>query len=257
MTSRAKATRGSYGHSRGSRRTTTTSPWCAAGSFRPPRYLELIGRAITTVLRSPGRLAQSVAESSFDAWIKFYRQDENAPNAIVSYYAKGSLVALALDLTLRTSSGASLDDLMRALWVRHGHPGIGVPEDGIEKLASELAGHDLGDFFTRYVFGTDDPPLARLLADFGVSLQLRAATGPKDRGGKAALDDTAAQHARRACRARLEADARVPRRPGKPRRTVGRRHARGHRWHQGVARSARHAAATARRRAARRACVPA
>jgi len=161
------------------------------GLIPASRYLELIGRAITTVLRGPGRMAQSVAESSFDAWIKFYRQDENSPNAIVSYYAKGSLVALALDLTLRTSSGASLDDLMRALWIRHGHPGIGVPEDGIEKLASELAGRDLADFFTRYVFGTDDPPLAGLLADFGVSLQLRAATGPKDRGGKATPDDTA------------------------------------------------------------------
>ncbi len=228
------------------------------GLIPASRYLELIGRAITTVLRGPGRLAQSVAESSFDAWIKFYRQDENSPNAIVSYYAKGSLVALALDLTLRTSSGASLDDLMRALWIRHGHPGIGVPEDGIEKLASELAGHDLGDFFTRYVFGTDDPPLARLLADFGVSLQLRAATGPKDRGGKAAPDDTARSTLGARVAPDLEADARVPRRAGKPRRIVGRRHARRHRRHQGDLRDLhREAAATAWRGAARRPCVPA
>ena len=141
------------------------------------------------MLRSPGRLTQSVAESSFDAWIKYYRQDENTPNAVVSYYAKGALVALALDLTLRLQGRASLDDLMRALWMRHGHPGIGVPEDAIEKLASELAGVDLADFFTRYVFGTEDLPLTRLLDEFGVSFHLRAATGPKDRGGKPASGD--------------------------------------------------------------------
>jgi predicted metalloprotease with PDZ domain len=156
------------------------------GLIPPARYLELVGQALTTVLRTPGRLTQSVADSSFDAWIKFYRQDENSPNSIISYYAKGSLVALALDLTLRSTSSTSLDDLMRALWMRHGHPGIGVPEDGIEKLASELAGRDLGDFFSRYVYGTEDPPLVRLLAEFGVALHLRAASGPKDRGGKAA-----------------------------------------------------------------------
>ena len=160
------------------------------GLIPAARYLELVGSTITTVLRTPGRLMQSVAESSFDAWIKYYRQDENSPNAVVSYYAKGSLVALALDLTLRLLGGASLDDLMRALWTRHGHPGIGVPEDAIEKMASELAGQDLGDFFTRYVFGTEDLPLARLLAEFGVILHLRAASGPKDKGGKAAGDAT-------------------------------------------------------------------
>jgi len=160
------------------------------GLITPQRYLQWVGRTVTTVLRGPGRLAQSVAESSFDAWIKFYRQDENTVNAGVSYYAKGSLVALALDLTLRSQGGATLDDLMRALWIRHGHPGVGVPEDGIEKIATELAGHDLGDFFTRYVFGIEDVPLARLLADFGVTMHLRAPTGPKDRGGKAANGDT-------------------------------------------------------------------
>ncbi len=72
-----------------------------SGVIEPPSYLELLGRSITTVLRTPGRHRQSVAESSFDAWIKFYRPDENTPNAVVSYYAKGSLVALALDLVLR------------------------------------------------------------------------------------------------------------------------------------------------------------
>ena len=75
------------------------------------------------MLRTPGRSRQSVADSSFDAWIKYYRQDENSPNAIVSYYVKGALVALALDLTLRRESRITLDDVMRALWQRYGEPG--------------------------------------------------------------------------------------------------------------------------------------
>jgi predicted metalloprotease with PDZ domain len=156
-----------------------------SGVIERERYLELLGRTLTSVARVPGRLAQSVAESSFDAWIKFYRQDENAPNALVSYYAKGSLVGCALDLVLRLD-GASLDDLMRALWQRYGRPGIGVPEDAIARLASELAGRDLAPFFARYVDGTEDPPFAELLTDFGVTLHMRPSAGAKDRGGKPA-----------------------------------------------------------------------
>jgi len=145
-------------------------------------WLELAGRAITAVLRSPGRKLQSVAESSFDAWIKYYRPDENTPNAVVSYYAKGALVGMALDLALR-QSGSSLDELMRALWQRFGALGIGVPEDGIPALANELAGRDFTEFFARHVDGTDDLPLADLLAETGIALRTRAAAGPRDRGG--------------------------------------------------------------------------
>jgi predicted metalloprotease with PDZ domain len=155
-----------------------------SGVIDTARYLEVVGRAITAVLRAPGRHVQSVADSSFDAWIKYYRPDENSPNAVVSYYVKGSLVALALDLTLRLA-GRSLDDLMRALWQRYGQTGIGVPEDGIARLASELAGRDLRDFFAAHVDGTDDPPLADLLREFGVTLHRRAAEGASDRGGTA------------------------------------------------------------------------
>ena len=147
-------------------------------------YLELAGRTITSVLRTPGRHRQSLAQSSFDAWIKFYRPDENTPNAVVSYYAKGAVVALALDLTLRLR-GSSLDALMRLLWERYGRTGIGVPEDAIPKLANECAQRDLSSFFARYVEGTDDPPLAELLREAGVVMSLRPAEGTRDRGGRA------------------------------------------------------------------------
>ncbi len=152
-----------------------------SGVIDATSYLELLGRAITTLLRNPGRHVQSAAESSFDAWIKYYRRDENTPNAVVSYYVKGSLIGLALDLTLR-ECGSSLDALMRALWQRYGAL-RGVPEDGIAQLASELAGRDLGDFFARYVEGVEDPPFAALLAGAGVTLEFAAAKGARDRGG--------------------------------------------------------------------------
>lgn len=122
-------------------------------------------------------MRQSVTESSFDAWTRFYKQDENAPNAIVSYYAKGALIALALDLTLRdrTDGACSLDDIMRALWQRHGKRGIGVAERGIEQLVTEISGLDLGEFFDDALYSTGDPELADLLARFGIELQWEAA----------------------------------------------------------------------------------
>lgn len=156
------------------------------GLIDASRYLELLGRTITSVLRTPGRRLQSIAESSFDAWIKFYRPDENSPNAGISYYWKGSLVALALDLTLRLSGRGSLDTVMRALWTRYGQTGIGVPEDGVEAIVGEIAGEDMRPFFDRHVRGIEDPPLDALLERFGVDWHLRAAADANDRGGKPA-----------------------------------------------------------------------
>jgi predicted metalloprotease with PDZ domain len=139
-------------------------------------YLNMLSKTVTGVLRGSGRKKQSVAESSFDAWVKYYRQDENAPNAIVSYYTKGSLVALGLDLTIRTQTRGrrTLDDVMRGLWNRYGRDfyeggGQGVPEEGILALLEELSGTDLGRFFERCIKGTEDVPLAELLPGFGVN----------------------------------------------------------------------------------------
>ncbi len=154
-------------------------------------YLELLGQTITRVWRGQGRFKQSVADSSFDAWSKFYKQDESAPNNIVSYYTKGSLIALALDLTLRRCSEnrKTLDDLMRLLWQQYGKSGKGLAENEIEKLASELAGKDLSDFFDRYLYGTEDPPLAELLQDVGIEFHLRPASSVDDKGGKPATSE--------------------------------------------------------------------
>jgi predicted metalloprotease with PDZ domain len=161
-----------------------------SGLITPESYLELVGQNITRVLRGPGRHKQSVAESSFDAWTKYYRQDENSPNAIVSYYAKGAMVALALDLELRRRSDGhcSLDDVMRLLWQRYGKTGAGVAEDGVLAAAQEILGSSLAGFFSSAVDGTEDLPLASLLAEFGVEYCLRAAEGQADNGGKPARD---------------------------------------------------------------------
>jgi len=162
-----------------------------SGRIDTKGYLELLAETVTKVMRNPGRLRQSVAESSFDAWTKFYKQDENAPNAIVSYYGKGALTALALDLTIRrdTAGRHSLDDVMRALWERYGeragHSGAGVPERGIEALAAEVTGLDLTDFFDQALDGTEDLDLPGLLAAVGVDMRLRPSKGPKDFGNVA------------------------------------------------------------------------
>jgi predicted metalloprotease with PDZ domain len=141
-------------------------------------YCKLLAKQINAVLKGSGRHKQSVAESSFDAWTKYYRQDENSPNAIVSYYAKGALVALALDLTIRrdTKNKKSLDDVMRALWQRYGRDfyspkgGRGVTDDEVEALFDEVSGLALKRTLDKFVNGTTDLPLAELLQPFGIDL---------------------------------------------------------------------------------------
>jgi predicted metalloprotease with PDZ domain len=157
-----------------------------SGLITEESYLELLGRTITRVLRGGGRLRQSVEESSFDAWTKFYKQDANAPNAIVSYYAKGSLIALALDLKLRfeTEGRVCLDDVMKACWERWGDSGEGMPEDGFEAVAAEVSQLNLDDFFDASVRGTGELPLETLLHTHGIEYKLRASSGSSDKGGQ-------------------------------------------------------------------------
>ena len=155
-----------------------------AGILDAPAYLDLLAENATRLQRTPGRKLQSLAESSFETWIKYYQPDENSPNQTVSYYVKGALAALCLDLRLRRDASVSLDHVMRALWTRYGAPDVPVPEHGIEQVASELSGLDLSRFFDRVLRSTDELPLAELLLDFGVHAALRCATGPSDEGGR-------------------------------------------------------------------------
>ena len=164
-----------------------------SGIISEATYFKLLGKTVGSVLRGSGRNKQSVAESSFDAWSKYYRQDENAPNAIISYYTKGSLVGLAFDLTIRAKTGGakSLDDVMRALWERYGRDfynggglggGRGVTEKEVEALFDEISGVRLKGIFDRYIRGVEDIPLAKLYAPFGVKV------GDERKNGKPSLD---------------------------------------------------------------------
>lgn len=148
-------------------------------------YLETLGKNITRVLRGNGRNKQSVAESSFDTWTRFYKQDESAPNNIVSYYAKGSLIALGLDFTIRnaTNNKKSLDDVMRLLWKDYGKKNIGVPEKMIETIASNISGVDLQDFFRQYLYNTDDLPLEDYFKTVGIILNSYVSESVDNTGG--------------------------------------------------------------------------
>ncbi|WP_394754994.1 M61 family metallopeptidase [Rhodoferax sp.] len=131
-------------------------------------YLKLLTKTINQVLQTPGRAVQSVAQASMDAWVKYYRPDENTPNATVSYYTKGSLVALCLDLTLRQECKTSLDIVMRALWLRcQGGP---MTESDLAAVLEELAGRSFAAEIAQWVHGTTELPLQCLLAAQGVKV---------------------------------------------------------------------------------------
>jgi predicted metalloprotease with PDZ domain len=129
-------------------------------------YLKLLSKTINQVQQTPGRLVQSVAEASFDAWVKYYRQDENTANATVSYYTKGSLVALCLDLTLRSDGNTTLDAVMRGLWARC----AGGPMTEVDLLVvlQQLGSRSYAKEVARWVHGTGELPLAELLEQHGV-----------------------------------------------------------------------------------------
>ena len=140
-----------------------------AGLIDDATYLKLITKTINQVLQTPGRQVQTVAQASFDAWVKYYRQDENTPNATVSYYTKGSLVALCLDLHLRQHGKATLDDVMRGLWSRcKAGP---MSEADLLTVLEELTGRSYATEIAQWVHSTDELPLAALLAAHGVTLK--------------------------------------------------------------------------------------
>ncbi|MCH1930528.1 PDZ domain-containing protein [Shewanella sp. A25] len=156
-----------------------------AGLVDEQSYLDMLSETFTRVYRSQGRFKQSIKDSSFNAWTKFYKQDENAQNAIISYYTKGGLFALYLDLTLRseTQGKYSLDDVMRMLWQEYGLKNRGTTDNCHQRIVEELLGRDCQDLFV-YLDNTEDIPLAPLLAKFGVNFSLRASQGGQDNGGK-------------------------------------------------------------------------
>ena len=142
-----------------------------SGVISQASYIKLLKTQIDRYLQNPGRLVQSVSESSFDAWVKFYRQDENSNNAGTSYYNKGCLVALCLDLGLRLR-GSSLDALMRKLY-ENAQKGIQVHERTIVELCNELTGDNWIEPSAYPWHTTDELPLDQLFPEFGLSYSLK------------------------------------------------------------------------------------
>ena len=142
-----------------------------SGVISQESYIKLLKVQIDRYLQNPGRAIQSVSESSFDAWVKFYRQDENSNNAGTSYYNKGCLVALCLDMGLRLR-GSSLDALMRKLY-ENAQNGIQVNERTIVDLCNELTGDDWIEQINHLINTTDELPLDQLLPEFGLNYTLK------------------------------------------------------------------------------------
>jgi len=143
-------------------------------------YLKLVANNWNGILRGPGREKQSLADSSFDAWTKYYQADENTPNAVVSYYGKGALLALGLDLKIRefSKNHQSLDDLMRLIWQKHGITLDGISEDGLDVLIHDLLGSGFSKtwnaFKSRYIFGVEDIPVQKWFDSRFIRVQRKA-----------------------------------------------------------------------------------
>jgi predicted metalloprotease with PDZ domain len=157
-----------------------------SGRIDQKSYLQRILDTHHQVLKNPGRMHQSVAQSSFNAWTKYYLMDENTPNAVVSYYAKGSLIAFALDILIRDFSmeTKSLDDVMRMLWQDHGADGddvgVGLTENGLDKVLSKCLGSSFRplwlSFKAAYIDGTQDIDVIQLMQSVGISLCVKKVT---------------------------------------------------------------------------------
>jgi predicted metalloprotease with PDZ domain len=139
-----------------------------AGLIDNAQYLKLLNKTINQVQQTPGAKVQSVAQSSFDAWVKYYRQDENTPNAMVSYYTKGALVALCFDLMLRSEGKTTLDHVMRAVWARcKAGP---MTEADFAAVLAQCSGRSYAKELAQWVHSTQDLPLNRLLELQGVQV---------------------------------------------------------------------------------------
>ena len=140
-----------------------------AGLIDDAQYLNLLCKTANQVLQTPGREIQSVAQASFDAWVKYYRPEPNTANATVSYYTKGALVALCLDLTLRREGRTTLDDVMRALW--HRSAGGPMDEATLRAVLLELGGRPFDAELDAWVHSTAELPLEELLGAHGISVK--------------------------------------------------------------------------------------
>jgi predicted metalloprotease with PDZ domain len=139
-----------------------------AGLLSDEQYLGLVAKTINQVQQTPGRLVHSLASSSYEAWTKYYRMDENSVNSTVSYYTKGSLVALCLDLML-SERGSNLDAVMQRLWQKNAlSKPNGICAIDEATLVEAISDKACSQTLLQWVHTTDELPLTKLLATAGV-----------------------------------------------------------------------------------------
>jgi predicted metalloprotease with PDZ domain len=144
-----------------------------AGIYDDKEFLAELSKEITRFMTTPGRLVQPLSESSFDAWIKLYRPDANSSNSQMSYYLKGEMVTLLLDLLIRdrTKSTKSFDDVLVLMWEHFGKAEIGFTETQLRSTIELVANQDLSEFYNRYIHGIEELPFNDYLAPFGIELK--------------------------------------------------------------------------------------
>jgi predicted metalloprotease with PDZ domain len=146
-----------------------------AGVYDRKTCLDLLSKDINQYLTTPGRKIQPLGESSFDAWIKLYRRDAYSNNCQISYYLKGELVCLLLDLLIRknTDNQKSFDDVMRQMWLKFGKDEIGYTSEQLKQEIEAIAAQDLTEFFYLYLDTTTDFPFDEYLNPFGLKLDIK------------------------------------------------------------------------------------
>ena len=143
-----------------------------AGIYDARTAIKLLGKEISRFLTTPGRQVQPLSESSFDAWIKLYRRDSNSDNNQISYYLKGEMLSLILDLLIRAKhdNRYSLDDVLRQLWQQFGQPEIGFTPEQLQDVIESVAGDDLSDLLDYCLHSTEELPLEQYLEPFGLRI---------------------------------------------------------------------------------------
>jgi predicted metalloprotease with PDZ domain len=142
-----------------------------AGLCDRAHYLQQVSESITKLQLTPGRKVQTLAESSFDTWIKLYRPDQNSANSQISYYLKGEIVAMILDLMIRAQSNSSLDRVMASLWQKYGKEENGFSQVELLAEIELISGCELTNFWQAYLFGTEEIDYNFYFAPFGLTLQ--------------------------------------------------------------------------------------
>lgn len=144
-----------------------------AGFFSPDEFVSALTSAVAGVINTPGARLQSAAEASFDAWIKYYRPNENSNNTSISYYSKGEVIGMLMDLEIAhaTKGEKSLDDVMKAMYLQCKSKGKGYTDAEFKTMVEKISGVSFTDFWDKYVNGTYPVDYVKYLGYAGIKVK--------------------------------------------------------------------------------------